>query len=81
MPNRHFALVFTKDTGLTTSNLDPSSHPDLPPFKLTVDEVNVLLGKIDLNKATVNLDSIPPKLLKEVVLSPAYYTNSYLMHL
>ena len=40
--------------------------PDLLPSKVTVDEVNALLGEVDPFVAT-GPDSIAPKLLKELV--------------
>ena len=70
--NRHFASVFTKDSGLIVPNLDPSPYPELLPFEVTVDEVNTLLGEVEPFKAT-GPDGIPPKLLKELayVLAPS----------
>ena len=64
--------MFTKDSGLTVPNLDPSPYPELLPFEVTVDEVNTLLGEVDPVKAT-GPDGIPPKLLKELayVLAPS----------
>ena len=54
--NKHFASVFTKNSGHSVPSLspglDPSLYPDLLPFEVTVDEVDVLLGELDPFKAT-----------------------------
>ena len=70
--NEHFASVFTKNSGHSVPSLDPSLYPDLLPFEVTVDEVDVLLGELDPFKAT-GPDGIPLKLLKELahVLAPS----------
>ena len=70
--NRHFTSVFTRDSGHSVPNLDPSPYPDLLPSKVTVNEVDALLGEADPFKAT-GPDGIPPKLLKELahVLAPS----------
>ena len=69
---KHFASVFTKDSGHSVPSLDPSPYPDLLPFEVTVGEADVLLGELDSFKAT-GPDGIPPKLLKELahVLAPS----------
>ena len=67
--NRHFASVFTKDSGLAVPSLNPSSY--YVPSEITIDEMNALLGEIDPFKTT-GPNCFPPKLLKELayVLSP-----------
>ena len=51
--NRHFASVFTKNSGHSVLSLDAGPYPDLLPSEVTVDEVDALLGEIDPFKVQV----------------------------
>ena len=61
--NKYFHSVFGKPTNNTIKSNVADSHPDLSSVKITVDQMNNILQKLDVNKSC-GPDDISPILLK-----------------